>query len=98
MSPAEQLPAIYRAILDSVAELERRGERLEASRLRTEAIRAYSRAWDIRGRHRLESILRRGQRVLAATPDLVLEPVREPLTDATQPAADTVTQRVPTTI
>jgi hypothetical protein len=36
--------------------------------------------------------------VLAATPDLVLEPVREPLTDATQPAADTVTQRVPTTI
>ena len=98
MSPAEQLPAIYRAVLDSVAELERRGERLEASRLRSEAIRAYSRAWDIRGRHRLESILRRAQRVLAATPDIVLEPVRETLTDASQPAADTVTRRVPTTI
>ena len=28
----------------------------------------------------------------------VLEPVREPLTDATQPAAEAVTQRVPTTI
>jgi hypothetical protein len=98
LSPAEQLPAIYRAVLDRVADLERRGERLEASRFRTEAIRAYSRSWDIRGRRRLESILRRAERALAAVPESVLEPVAEPLADAATPAADTVKQRVPTTI
>lgn len=96
LSPAEQLPAIYRAVLDSIAELERRGERLEASRFRTEAIRAYSRSWDIRGRRRLESILRRAHRALAETPDTALEPVPAPATDAAP--ADTVQQRVPTTI
>lgn len=98
LSPAEQLPAIYRAVLDSVAELERRGERFEASRFRTEAIREYSRSWDIRGRRRLESILRRAQRALAAAPESVLEPVPEPVTDTAQPATDAVKQRVPTTI
>jgi hypothetical protein len=98
LSPAEQLPAIYRAVLDSVAELERRGERFEASRFRTEAISAYSRSWDIRGRRRLESILRRAQRALAEAPESVHEPVREPVTDATQAAADAAKQRVPTTI
>ena len=98
LSPAEQLPAIYRAVLDSIAELERRGERLEASRLRTEAIRAYSRSWDLRGRRRLESILRRAARALAEAPESVLEPVPEPVTDASQPAADAVKRRVPTTI
>lgn len=98
LSPAEQLPAIYRAVLDSVAELERRGERLEASRFRSEAIRAYSRSWDIRGRRRLESILRRAQRALAAAPESVLEPVPDPVADATTPPTDAVKQRVPTTI
>ena len=98
LSPAEQLPAIYRAVLDSVAELERRGERFEASRFRIEAIRAYSRAWDIRGRRRLESILRRAHRALAEAPESVLEPVPEPVTDAGQHGTDAVKQRVPTTI
>ena len=98
LSPAEQLPAIYRAVLDSVAELERRGERFEASRFRIEAIRAYSRAWDIRGRRRLESILRRAQRALAEAPEAVIEPVPEPVTDVAQPGTDAVKQRVPTTI
>jgi hypothetical protein len=98
LSPAEQLPAIYRAVLDSVAELERRGKRFEASRFRSEAIRAYSRAWDIRGRRRLESILRRAQRALTEVPEAVLEPVPEPLADPATPAADAVKQRVPTTI
>jgi hypothetical protein len=98
LSPAEQLPAIYRAVLDSVAELERRGERLEASRFRSEAIRAYSRSWDVRGRRRLESILRRAQRALADAPEAMLEPVPEPVPDAAQPAADAVNRRVPTTI
>ena len=98
LSPAEQLPAIYRAVLDSVAELERRGERPEASRFRSEAIRAYSRAWDIRGRHRLESILRRAQHALAEAPDAGLEPVAATVTGAAQPTTEAVQQRVPTTI
>jgi hypothetical protein len=98
LSPAEQLPAIYRAVLDSVAELERRGERLEASRFRSEAIRAYSRSWDIRGRRRLESILRRAHRALEAAPESVLEPVPDPVADAAAAATEAVKQRVPTTI
>ena len=97
-SPAERLPALYRAILDSVAELERRGERLGASQFRTEAIQAYSRSWDAAGRRRLESILRRAERALAVTPAFVVEPVADPANDVPQPAAESVTQRVPTTI
>ncbi|MFZ5853726.1 MAG: hypothetical protein ACOYXS_04360 [Chloroflexota bacterium] len=45
-SPAEELPALYRLILDGVAALERRGARVEADRIRRAAIQAYSTAWD----------------------------------------------------
>jgi hypothetical protein len=61
-SPAEDLPALYRAILDRVAELESAGERATAARLRTDATDAYSRAWDERARRRLEALLRRSER------------------------------------
>jgi hypothetical protein len=61
-SPAEELPALYRAILDRVAELEAGGERVRAARLRTDATDAYSRAWDERARRRLEVLLRRADR------------------------------------
>ena len=61
-SPAEDLPALYRAILDRVAELESAGERATAARLRTDATDAYSRAWDERARRRLEALLRRSDR------------------------------------
>jgi hypothetical protein len=61
-SPAEDLPALYRAILDRVAELEVAGERARAARLRTDATDAYSRAWDERARRRLEALLRRSDR------------------------------------
>ena len=61
-SPAEDLPALYRAILDRVAVLESDGERARAARLRTDATEAYSRAWDERARRRLESLLRRSER------------------------------------
>lgn len=61
-SPAEELPALYRAILDRVAVLEAAGERAQAARLRTEARDAYSRAWDERARRRLETLLRRSER------------------------------------
>lgn len=57
-SPAEDLPALYRAILDRVAELEAGGERAAAARVRREATAAYSRAWDERARQRLLSLLR----------------------------------------
>jgi hypothetical protein len=65
-SPAEDLPALYRAILDRVAELEAAGLRLEAARIRTDAIREYSRAWDARARRQLEALLRRAVRPTAA--------------------------------
>ena len=66
LSAAEQLPALYRAILDHVAELERLGQRSAAARFRSDAIRAYSRSWDASGRRRLETILRRTERAIAA--------------------------------
>ena len=67
LSPAEDLPALYRAVLDGVAQLERAGERREAARIRADAVRAYSRSWDANGRKRLESILRRTERTLTGS-------------------------------
>lgn len=64
-SPAEDLPALYRAILDRVAELEASGERGAAAQVRTTAIRAYSRAWDDRARRELEQLLRRAAKPTA---------------------------------
>jgi len=64
-SPAETLPELYRAILASVAELERLGERQEAGRVRGEASRIYSGSWDEAARRRLEAILRRADRTTA---------------------------------
>lgn len=65
LSPAEELPALYRAILDGVAELERRGERREAALVRAEATRVYSTSWDATGRRRLNLLIRRVERVVA---------------------------------
>ena len=64
-SPAEDLPALYRAILDRVAELEASGERGAAAHVRTTAFRAYSRAWDDRARRELEQLLRRAAKPTA---------------------------------
>ena len=61
-APSEELPALYRAILDRVAEMEASGERAEAARLRSDATDAYSRAWDERARRRLEHLLRHASR------------------------------------
>lgn len=65
-SVAEELPGLYRSILDRIAELEGAGNRVEASRIRTAATRAYSRAWDDRTRRDLEDLLRRARRPTAA--------------------------------
>jgi hypothetical protein len=61
-SPAEELPALYRAILDRVALLEGAGDRTEAAEVRTAATRAYSRAWDEQARRQLQNLLRRAER------------------------------------
>ena len=57
-TPAEDLPALYRAILDAVADLEAMDERPLAARIRRNATAAYSRAWDERARRRLLLLLR----------------------------------------
>jgi hypothetical protein len=64
-SPSEELPALYRAILDGIADLERIGEHREAALIRTQATRVYSTSWDENGRRRLTSIRRRIGRVMA---------------------------------
>jgi hypothetical protein len=58
-SAAEELPELYRAVLDLVGQLEAAGHRQVASRVRAEAIRIYSRAWDLRAHRELLALLRR---------------------------------------
>lgn len=58
-SASEDLPALYRAVLDRVAEIAASGRRSLANELRAEAIRIYSRAWDDRARRELQALLRR---------------------------------------
>ncbi len=64
-SPSEDLPALYRAILDGVAQLERIGERREAALLRADATRVYSSSWDQGNLRRLDQIRRRIERIIA---------------------------------
>jgi len=65
---AEDLPELYRAILDRIGHLERIGERREAGEIRLAATEAYSVAWDEGARIRLLSLLARADRVLAGPP------------------------------
>jgi hypothetical protein len=58
-SAAEELPALYRAVLDRVGQLEAAGQRQIANRVRSRAIKIYSRAWDERARRELTTLLRR---------------------------------------
>jgi hypothetical protein len=58
-SAAEELPALYRAVLDRVGQIAASGQRSDANRIRAEATRIYSRAWDERARRKLEDLLRR---------------------------------------
>ena len=58
-SAAEELPGVYRAVLDRVAQLEAAGTRDLANAVRADAIRIYSRAWDERAKRQLEALLRR---------------------------------------
>jgi len=63
---AEVLPEIYRQILDRVADLERIGARGDAGRIRAQATRTYSDAWDESGRRQLLRLLANAQRGLIA--------------------------------
>jgi hypothetical protein len=67
-SLAEDLPALYRAILDRVAMLEGVGERDEAGRIRADATEAYSVAWNGSARSRLTNLLVRADRILEGRP------------------------------
>ena len=64
-SPAEELPGLYRVILARVAELERLGQRPEATRIRLHATHAYSGAWDEAGRRSLLGLISRADRAIA---------------------------------
>jgi hypothetical protein len=59
LTAADELPALYRAVLDRVAELEASGRRDLANRVRTEATHIYSRSWNDAARRRLVALLRR---------------------------------------
>jgi hypothetical protein len=62
---AEELPGLYRAILDRVALLELAGARQEAARIRMAATAGYSSAWNEACRNRLLGLITRADRALA---------------------------------
>jgi hypothetical protein len=64
-TPADDLPGLYRDILNRVAALEQIGERSEAGRIRMAATQAYSEAWDEAGRARLLGLIARADRTIA---------------------------------
>lgn len=62
---AEQMPELYRAVLDTVWRLERAGERSAALDIRRRAVNTYSTRWDDGGRRELVRINRDAMRRLA---------------------------------
>ena len=57
---------MYRTILERVADLERLGARAEAGRIRVDATRAYSSAWDEAARRELLGLIVRADRTAGA--------------------------------
>ena len=64
LSPADELPGLYRMVLDRVALLEGIGERHEAGQIRLAATTSYSGAWNDAGRQRLAALVARADRLL----------------------------------
>jgi hypothetical protein len=69
-SAAEELPDLYRAVLDRVAQFEAMRQRDLANQIRAEAIEIYSRAWDDRAKRDLQALLRRHAVGLTVRPSL----------------------------
>jgi hypothetical protein len=65
--PAEELPTLYRAVLEPVARLERAGERSFAFDVRQKALHTYSTRWDEGGRRSLIRLDRDAQARLQAS-------------------------------
>jgi hypothetical protein len=65
--PAEELPMLYRAVLETVARLERAGERSFAFDVRQKALHTYSTRWDEGGRRSLIRLDRDAQARLQAS-------------------------------
>jgi hypothetical protein len=63
-SAAEELPSLYRAVLERVGELEAGGRRDVANAVRAEATRIYSRSWDDNARTALLALLRRNSNAI----------------------------------
>jgi uncharacterized lipoprotein YddW (UPF0748 family) len=61
LTVAETLPRVYRRILDAVGRLEQLGDRQEATRVRSVAIRVYSGSWDMASHRQLEDLLARAE-------------------------------------
>jgi hypothetical protein len=72
-SAAEELPALYRALLDRVAQIEAAGRRAAAYRLRSKATRIYSKCWDDRARRSLQDLLDRSVDERLGRPERGLE-------------------------
>jgi hypothetical protein len=81
-SAAEELPALYRALLDRVAQIEAAGRRAAAYRLRSQATRIYSRSWDDRARRALQELLARNVDDGLTRSERVLESRRSHVTAA----------------
>lgn len=76
---AEILPGLYRAVLDAVADLESRNRRAEATAIRSEATRVYSRAWTPDAAKRLRALRARADRFAEARARTRYETVMETL-------------------
>jgi len=66
-TPAEEMPSLYRAVLDTVWRLERRGDRDFALDVRRRAVTTYATRWDDGGRKELMKINRDALKRLAVS-------------------------------